>query len=74
MAGSSLVRDRSTKQRIYAKAGIERYVIINLVNGGVESYSQPIGGDDPRYGRHETLTEGPVELGLVRVDTVRLLG
>ncbi len=74
VSGSSLIRDRSTKQRIYANAGIKHFVIVNLVDGVVESYSQPIVGDDARYGGHETLSAGPVELGPLTVDVALLIG
>jgi Uma2 family endonuclease len=74
VAGSSLIRDRSTKQRIYAKAGIAHYVIISLVDNLVESYTQPINDDNPRYGRHETLTSGSLQLGPVAVAVTDLLG
>jgi Uma2 family endonuclease len=72
VAGSSLARDRSTKQRIYANAGIAHYVIVNLTDDVVESYSQPIGGDDARYGQHVTLTAGTIELGPITVDVASL--
>lgn len=74
VAGSSLIRDRSTKQRIYARAGITQYVIVNLVNGAVESYTEPSGGDDARYGNHRTLTSGHLVVGPVTVNAIELLG
>jgi Uma2 family endonuclease len=44
VADSSLDRDRGTKQRIYADAGIGQYVIINLVERVVEVYERPLAG------------------------------
>lgn len=41
VADSSLRHDRTTKQAIYARAGIPRYLIINLVNRVVEDYQRP---------------------------------
>ena len=41
VADSSLEHDRTTKLRIYARAGIPQYVIIDLVNRLVEDYRQP---------------------------------
>jgi Uma2 family endonuclease len=41
VADSSLEHDRTTKQRIYAEAGIPQYVIINLVDGSIEDYQEP---------------------------------
>lgn len=41
VADSSLARDRGIKLRSYARAGIIAYWIINLIDGLVESYSNP---------------------------------
>jgi Uma2 family endonuclease len=41
IADSSLQRDRSTKQRLYAGAGIPLYWIVNSRNRQVEVYQQP---------------------------------
>jgi len=41
VAASSLERDRTTKQRIYAEAAIAQYVIVNLVESRVEIYEEP---------------------------------
>jgi Uma2 family endonuclease len=49
VADSSLSKDRGTKQRIYADAGIGQYVIINLVDKVVEVYERPLSG----AGRYE---------------------
>jgi Uma2 family endonuclease len=38
----TLQRDRTVKKRIYARAGIAIYWIVNLVEGLIEMYSQPI--------------------------------
>jgi Uma2 family endonuclease len=38
VADSSLHHDRTTKQRIYAAAGIGQYIIINLIDRVVEEY------------------------------------
>ena len=57
VADSSLARDRTTKLRIYAAAGIPMYVIVNLIDRVIEVYSEPIGkGRNARYGRQETLS------------------
>jgi Uma2 family endonuclease len=45
VAESSLVRDRTEKRDIYARAGIPLYWIINLVDRRLEVYSNPSGGD-----------------------------
>ncbi|HEX4948741.1 MAG TPA: Uma2 family endonuclease [Blastocatellia bacterium] len=41
IADSTLERDRSTKKRMYARAGIPVYWIVNLVENTCEVYSQP---------------------------------
>lgn len=41
VAGSSLRFDRTTKQRLYASAGIPIYWIVNLAENRVEVYTQP---------------------------------
>ena len=74
VAGSSLALDRSTKQRMYANAAIAQYVVVNLLDSTLESYTEPHGGDRARYGRHETLTAGTMALGPVSVDVASLLG
>lgn len=74
VAGSSLARDRSTEQRLYANAGIGHYIIVNLTDNVIESYTAPISGDDARFGRHETLTSGHLDIGPVSVDVAALLG
>lgn len=43
IAGSSLSTDRSTKQRLYATAGIPQYWLINLAESEVENYERPNG-------------------------------
>jgi Uma2 family endonuclease len=41
VADSSLERDRTTKLRIYAAAGIRQYIIVNLVDEIIELYYGP---------------------------------
>ncbi len=42
VSDTTLQRDRTVKKRIYARAGIAIYWIVNLVEEQVEVYSQPI--------------------------------
>jgi Uma2 family endonuclease len=50
VADSSLTRDRSVKARVYARAGIAVYWIVNLVDSQIEVYTAPTGPcDEPRY-------------------------
>jgi Uma2 family endonuclease len=55
VADASLRRDRTTKQRIYADAGIEDYILINRPQRTIEVYTQPQVGHG-RYGQSNTLT------------------
>ncbi|HBI44630.1 MAG TPA: Uma2 family endonuclease [Planctomycetales bacterium] len=50
VSDSTLQRDRITKQRIYARAGVSVYWIVNLIDGQVEVYTDPSGPDEkPSY-------------------------
>lgn len=54
VADASLEQDRGLKQRVYARAGIQVYWIINLIQRRVEVYTNPSGSDAaPAYARHE---------------------
>ena len=56
VADSSLGEDRRIKRRIYAKAGIATYWIVNLVDGQVEVHTEPTEpGDPPDYAHREVL-------------------
>jgi Uma2 family endonuclease len=57
VADSSLERDRTDKQRIYADAGIPQYIIINLVDKQLEVHEQPLAGQG-RYGQIKVLKHG----------------
>jgi Uma2 family endonuclease len=66
VADSSLRRDRGLKKRIYARAGIPVYWIVNLVDRRIEVYTEPSGpAETPDYGRREDFgpeAEVPVAL------------
>jgi len=51
VAESSLQRDRTTKQRIFAAAGIPQYIILNLVDHQIEMREDP----QPSAGRYRTV-------------------
>jgi Uma2 family endonuclease len=59
VADSSLHHDRVTKKRIYAKAGIGQYVIINLIGRVIEVWDGPVAGAD-RYANERVLRPGEV--------------
>jgi hypothetical protein len=64
-AASSLAADRTTKQRIYADAGVPQYVVINIPEACVEFFEEPLRGQGS-YGRVTVLKAGGVlrlELG-----------
>jgi Uma2 family endonuclease len=78
VADSSLVRDRK-KARLYARAGVPVYWIINLVDEQIEAFSQPTGPSaTPEYRQAEVRRRGGeiavvidgATLGVVRVDDV----
>ncbi len=57
VADSSLSRDRATKQRQYADAGIGQYVIVNLIEDVIEVYTSPAMGRG-RYDQVEIVRRG----------------
>jgi len=53
VADSSLERDRGSKLKIYARARIPVYWIVNLIDRKVEVYTLPRGGRNPSYRRRQ---------------------
>jgi hypothetical protein len=54
IANATLGRDRGSKQRIYARAGIPIYWVVNLVDRCIEVYTLPIGlGANAGYQQHQ---------------------
>ena len=49
VSDSSLDGDRADKCRIYARAGIPVYWIVNLVDNQIEVYTSPVGDPTPEY-------------------------
>ncbi len=74
VANSSLLRDQRDKTRIYARAGIPYYWIINLVDRRVEVYTQPSSSAAiPAYQSFQTYQPGddlPLVLDGATVGTV----
>jgi Uma2 family endonuclease len=54
VADSSLRRDRTTKLRIYASAGIGQYVIVNLIDQTIEIHASPVRSKG-KYGKPTVL-------------------
>ena len=67
VADSTLPGDRADKGRVYAKAGITEYWIVNLVDSQVEVYTLPSGpGATPAYASRQDYPTGtavPLVLG-----------
>ena len=58
---STLADDRNLMGRIYARAGMITYWIVNLVDRQVEVYEQPSGPvEEPSFGRHRVYRPGEV--------------
>jgi len=53
IADSSLNDDREEMGRIYARAAIAQYWIVNLQDGIIEVYTRPKGGKNPGYSRRQ---------------------
>jgi Uma2 family endonuclease len=50
VSAATLQRDRTLKQRIYARAAIQIYWIVNIIEGQIEVYTDPTGPDEkPTY-------------------------
>jgi len=58
VADASLQRDRTSKKRLYAQAGIPGYWIVNLVERCVEVFTDPSGpADQPDYHQHRSFSK-----------------
>lgn len=68
VAESSLHRDRTTKQRIYARAGVPQYLIINLLERVIEAHEDPQ-PESGRYGLMRVLRIGDVAAVFVGTGT-----
>jgi Uma2 family endonuclease len=54
ISDTTLRRDRGLKKRIYARAGIQVYWIINLVENCIKTYTEPAGNvEEPDYQRRQ---------------------
>jgi len=81
VSDSSLAHDRNAKGRVYARAGIEIYWILNVVDMQVEVYSDPTGPDpNPQYRQRQDYglnAAVPLTIGgqvLNPIPVVQLLG
>jgi len=79
VSDTALQRDRTVKKRIYARAGISIYWIVNLVEEQVEVYSQPlVEVEQPDYSQRldvgrsaviPIIVEG-IKMGAIAVDAL----
>ncbi len=60
VSDSSLLRDRTTKLRVYAAAGLPQYVIVNLVDRCLEVHEEPAPAEQ-RYRSNVALRAGGPE-------------
>ncbi len=59
VSDASLSADRNRKKRVYARAGVPVYWIVNLVSSRVEVYSQPSGqAESPTYDHRQDYVVG----------------
>jgi Uma2 family endonuclease len=76
VADVTLLRDRRTKSRVYARAAIASYWIVNLIDRCLEAYSDPLAGDpEPHYTSQHIYREGdsvPVTVAGSQVGSVRV--
>jgi len=79
VSDTTLQRDRTVKKRIYARAGISIYWIVNLVEEQVEVYSQPlVEVEQPDYSQRLDFGRSAVipiiiegrEIGAIAVDAL----
>lgn len=74
ISDSSLAFDRGFKLRLYARAGLPVYWIVNLIDGVVEVHRDPIADSpEPSYRSRETIgRDGHVTLDLAGAEPIRL--
>jgi Uma2 family endonuclease len=59
IADSSLRRDRTLKKRLYARAGVREYWIVNLIDRQIEVYTDPTGPvKNPDYSKRQDYKPG----------------
>ncbi|MEM9164841.1 MAG: Uma2 family endonuclease [Cyanobacteria bacterium P01_F01_bin.4] len=71
VSDSTLQRDRTTKKRAYARAGIPFYWIVNLIDTQVEVYSQPVSQSDVESDySQQRVYQGTEQIAVVIEETV----
>lgn len=76
VADATLAEDQGLKLRVYARAGIPVYWIVNVNQRRVEVHSEPTGStDDPAYANHQNYDAGsevPVIVDGRQIGTIRV--
>jgi Uma2 family endonuclease len=73
IADTTVERDRLLKARVYARAGIPAYWLVNLAEHQVEVYADPQGeGATPHYATRTDVREGDVPVTLDNVEVGRV--
>lgn len=74
VSDSTLALDRTHKARVYARAGIPVYWVVNVIDKQIEVYTQPSGPcESPAYAKQEVFAAGssvPVILDANTVGTI----
>jgi Uma2 family endonuclease len=71
VSASSLHRDRTDKARIYARAGIPVYWVVNVIDKVIEVYTQPSGPTAaPAYAQRDTFAVGSAVPAVLDGNTV----
>jgi Uma2 family endonuclease len=74
VADATLAEDQGLKLRVYARAGIPVYWIVNVNQRKVEVHSRPTGtADDPAYAARQDYVAGselPVEVDGKQIGTI----
>lgn len=71
IADATLMRDRELKLRVYARAGIASYWIVNLVNRSLEVHTKP-SGPHPQADYAERMVHTPDESLTLQLDRVEV--
>jgi Uma2 family endonuclease len=73
ISNTTLHDDRNIKQRVYARAGVKTYWIINLIDRRVEVYEDPVADPVPAYRRRTDFNlaeDVPLVIGGTQVRSV----
>jgi Uma2 family endonuclease len=58
VAEATLAQDRGPKARIYGRAGVPTYWVVNLIDGQIEVYTEPRAGRRPGFRRRDDYRPG----------------